>query len=245
MGTPSKRGIVNDVDSSNTVNGKPIYYLVNRSDEQIPSDAGYVWLNNCTNITINGCDLSDNLQGILLLFTNSTSIINNSISGNANGIYVGIYSSNSTLMGNAVKDNVNGIYLGDFSKSTTMRNNSISGSDMNFGLSPDMARYLSNWPSLVNDVDISNTVNGKPIIYWINQHDQKVPTNAGYVMLINSTNILVDGLNLSNNVQNIFLLGSNNTIIVNNSVTHSIYGIDVSKYGWFDYAEESTVVSIL
>jgi len=54
-------------------------------------------------------------------------------------------------------------------------------------------------------------------------------------MLINSTNILIQGLNLSNNAQNIFLLASNNTIIANNSITNSIYGIDISYYGWFDY----------
>jgi len=234
-GTSSKSGIVNDVDSSNTVNGKPIYYLVNRSDEQVPSDAGYVWLNNCTNIEVNGCNLSDNIQGVLLLFCNNASIINNNITNNVYGVYVGHYCNNNTLVGNTLKDNLNGIYLDDVSKFTTMRNNNISGGDMNFGVSPDIGRHISGWSGLINDIDTSNTVDGKPIIYWINQHDQKVPTNAGYVMLINSTNILIEGLNLSNNVQKIFLLGSNNTIIANNSVINSVYGIDVNEYGWIDY----------
>jgi parallel beta-helix repeat protein len=234
-GTPSKPGIVNDVDPSNTVNGKPIYYIVNRSNEQVPSDAGYIWLNNCTNIKINGCNLSSNLQGVLLLFCNNASITGNNIANNVHGIYVGLYSNNNTLVGNTLENNLKGIYLDDFSKFTTMRNNSISGGDMNFGFSPDIGRHISDWSGLTNDIDTSNTVNGKPIIYWINQHDQTVPTNAGYVMLINSTNILIEDLNLSNNVQNIFLLGSNNTIIANNSVTHSIYGIDVNYYGWIDY----------
>lgn len=234
-GTSSKPGIVNDVDPSNTVNGKPIYYLVNRSNEQVPSDAGYIWLNNCTNILINGCNLSSNLQGILLLFANNVSIINNNITENTYGIYVGIYSSNNTIIGNTLEDNLNGIYLGDLSRFTTMRNNSISNGQMNFGVPPDMARHLKDASYLINDVDTSNTVNGKPIIYWINQHDQQVPANTGYVMLINSTNILIEGLNLSNNVQNILLLASNNTVIANNSITDSIYGIDVSDYGWFDY----------
>jgi parallel beta-helix repeat protein len=234
-GTPSKPGIVNDVDPSNTVNGKPIYYLVNRSNEQVPSDAGYVWLNNCTNINVNGCNLSNNLQGILLLFTNNASITNNNVANNVYGTYVGFYSNNNTLVRNTLENNLKGIYLDDFSKFTTMRNNSISGGDMNFGFSPDIGRHISDWSGLTNDIDTSNTVNGKPIIYWINQHDQTVPTNAGYVMLINSTNILIEGLNLSNNVQNMFLLGSNDTIIANNLVTHSIYGIDVNYYGWIDY----------
>jgi len=237
--SPSKPGIVNDVDSSNTVNGKPIYYLVKRSDEQVPSGAGYIWLNNCTNITINGCSLSNNLQGILLLFTNNATIIDNSIANNVYGIYVGIFSSNNTITGNTLDGNLNGVYLGDFSKFTTMRNNNISGGQMNFGLSPynPITRRIKDGSDLINDIDSSNTVDGKPIIYWINQHDQQVPTNTGYVMLINSTNIRIEDLDLSNNVQNIFLLASNNTIIANSSITNSIYGIDVGYYGWFDYNE--------
>lgn len=98
--SPSKPGMVNDVDTSNTVNGKAIYYLVNRSNEQIPSDAGYIWLNNCTNITIKRCNLSNNLQGILLLSANNVSIINNSITDNVYGIYVGTFNSNNTIIRN-------------------------------------------------------------------------------------------------------------------------------------------------
>jgi parallel beta-helix repeat protein len=230
-----KPGIVNDVDTSNTVNGKPIYYWVNRSNEQVPSDAGYVWLNNCTNIIVNECTLSYNLQGIMLLFANNVSITNNFIADNVYGIFVWIYSDNNTLIGNTLENNLNGIFLGDFSRFTTMRSNDISGGQMNFGVSPDIVMHIEDESDLINDIDTSNTVDGKPIIYWINQHDQQVPTNAGYVMLINSTNILVEGLDLSDNVQNIFLLASNNTVIANNSVTSSVYGIDIGKYSWFDY----------
>jgi parallel beta-helix repeat protein len=235
-GTPSKPGIVNDVDTSNTVDGKSIYYWVNRSDAQVPSDAGYVWLNNCTNITISECQLSNNLQGILLLLTDGTSVINNNITNNAYGICISIFCNNNSINGNMLKDNINGFYQGDLSRFTTMRNNSIIGGTMNFGFSPDMARhtYTHDGSGLINDIDASNTVDGKLIIYWIDQHDRQVPENAGYVMLINSSNILVKDLNLSNNLQNVFVLSSNNTIIANNTIANSIYGIDASDYGWFD-----------
>jgi len=119
---------------------------------------------------------------------------------------------------------------------------------MNFGVSPDLPR-LTDRTDLVDDIDTSNTVDDKPIVYWINQHNRKVPTNAGYVMLINSTNILIEGLNLSKNVQNILVLESNNTVIANNSVTNSIYGIDVRGVGytlnsstWIYHASFNTIV---
>jgi len=234
-GTPSETGIVNDVDPSNTVNGRPIYYMVNRTNEQVPSDAGYIWLNNCTNITINGCNLSNNIQGILLLFTNNASIINNNITDNAYGIYVGVGSVNNTLIGNILKDNMNGIFLDDVTKLTTMRNNNISGGQMNFGVSPDIARHISSGSDLMNDIDASNMIEGKPIIFWINQHDKQVPSNAGHVTLINSTNIRIENLVLSNNVQNVFLLASNDTIIANCSLTNSVYGIVISDCSWYDF----------
>ncbi|MGD0496605.1 MAG: NosD domain-containing protein [Candidatus Bathyarchaeia archaeon] len=227
---PARHGIVNDVDSSNTVNGKPVYCWDNRSNEHIPADAGYVWLNECNNITISSCSLSNNLQGILLLFSNNTSIINNNITKSAYGIYEWIYSNNNTVVGNTLEDNLNGIYLGEFTRFTTMRSNNISGGQEAFGVSPyEYQREFAVRDLLTNDVDTSNTVNGKPIVYWTNQHDMKVPTNAGYVMLVDSANILVEGLNLSNNVQGVFVSGSNSTVIAENSITNTTYGILVRE----------------
>lgn len=224
-GSATKPGIVNDVDASNTVNGKPIYYWVNRHDEEVPSDAGYVWLNNCNNITVKGLNLSENLQGILLLFANNTVASDNNISRNAYGIHLATYCENITLSSNALIGNLNGVYLGDFSRYTTMRGNCINDSEFSFGV-PTWFPTRLDASDLINDVDASNTIDGKPIIYWIDKHGLKVPSNAGYVLLANSTDILIEGLNLTNNVQNIYLINSNNTVITNNSISNSVYGIE-------------------
>ena len=63
-----------DVDSSNTVDGKPIYYWVNMLDLIVPMDAGYVALVNCTNIIAENLDLRNNGQGILLVYTTNSTI---------------------------------------------------------------------------------------------------------------------------------------------------------------------------
>ncbi|MEM3873843.1 MAG: right-handed parallel beta-helix repeat-containing protein [Candidatus Bathyarchaeia archaeon] len=236
-----KPGIVNDVDTSNTVNGKPIYYLVNKSNFQIPPNAGYVWLNNCTNITVNGCKLSHNLQGLMLLFCKNASIINNNITNNVYGAFISVFSSNNRLIGNRFENNLNGIFFDAFTKRTTMRNNVISGGNVNFGFRPDIGRYIDSFSDLENDIDTSNTVDGKPIIYWVNRQNQTVPKNAGYVMLINSSNILVESLNLSNNLQGIYLLGSNNITIANNTIRGSIYGIDIDILSWIEWIEHELI----
>ena len=226
---PSRPGFYNDVDTSNTVNGKPVYYLVDQSDVKIPADAGYVWLNNCTNITVQSCDLSNNLQGVLLLFSSRTTIAGCSLANNVHGVYVGIRSFNNSIINNTVESNFIGVYLGELTAFTTMRNNTISDSEMNFGVAPDLP-LLRDTSDLVNDIDASNTVDGKQIVYWIGERDQQIPIEAGYVMLINCTDILIRDLNLTKNVQNIFLVSSNNTIIANNSISGSLYGIEAQPF---------------
>jgi parallel beta-helix repeat protein len=230
---PSNPSFVNDIDTSNTVNGKPVYCLVSQRDITVPSDAGYVWLNNCTNVTVQGLQLSSNLQGILVLLSNDTTIADNALVRNVHGVYVGFGSFNTTISNNTVKDDFIGVYLGDFSAFTTMRNNSINNCEMNFGVPPTLPLMLDS-QDLINDVDSSNTVNGKPIIYWTNQHDETVPADAGYVMLINSTNIQLSGLSLTNNVQNIFLINSNSTIITNCTIRNAAYGVDAEPFHSFN-----------
>jgi parallel beta-helix repeat protein len=237
---PPTTNLVNNVDTSNTVDGKPIYYLVNQSGVRVPSDAGCILLNYCSNITIEGCSLTGNLQGISLFSTNNALITNNSIADNAYGIHAIGLSSNNTIVGNNLKDNSNGIYLDGGSSLTTMRNNSITGGYMNFGIYPEVPK-LFRTQDLLNDIDSSNTVDGKPIIYWSDQHDRQVPINAGYVVLLNSTNVLIEGLNLRNNVQSVLVLASNNTVIANSSIANSVYGIDVRGFRWQYNSSQSPI----
>ncbi len=236
---------VNDVDASNTVNGKPIYCWTNRSNEQIPSDAGFVWLTDCDNITVKNLNLSNNVEGIMLAGTTNTLIDDNNITQNAYGVHVSLFSYNNTFINNTLEDNDNGVYLGEFASNTIMRNNTISGGEYNFGVPSWEPGYIGwQYPSTnattgLDDIDLSNTVDGKSIVWWINQHNMKVPSNAGYVVLINCTDIIVEGLSLSNNMQNILLFNSNNTLISNNSISNSVHGISIkdlsvkTSSGWY------------
>jgi parallel beta-helix repeat protein len=223
--------IVNDIDASNTVNGKPIYCWTNRNNTQIPSDAGFVWLTDCDNVTVRNLNLSNNLEGIMLAGTTNAMIDSNNMTLNAYGIHVSIFSYNNTFVNNTLQDNGNGVYLGEYAGNTVMRNNTINGSKYNFGIPLWYPSYVG-WsvPSFraemgFDDIDLSNMVDGKPIVWWIGKHEMKVPSNAGYVALINCTNMTVDGLSLSNNMQNILLFNSNNTLISNNLINNSVCGI--------------------
>jgi parallel beta-helix repeat protein len=89
---------INYVDSSNLVDGKPIYYWINKNDGQIPFDAGYVAAANSTNITICDLNLSRNGQGVLLAFVNGSTIRNVNTTSNFDGMWIAD-SRNCTITG--------------------------------------------------------------------------------------------------------------------------------------------------
>ena len=82
----------NDIDTSNTVNDKPIQYLINRHDSTIDSSSfrelGYLALVNSTNIRVQNLMVQDNIQGILFAFSANSTINNIDAKNNWNGIYV-------------------------------------------------------------------------------------------------------------------------------------------------------------
>jgi len=113
---------VNDIDTSNTVNGKPVYYWVGQHDRTVPSDAGWVVLKNCSGITVQDLSLEGNADGVLLCSTNGSTISGNVIANNLNGITLQ-GSSNNVVSDNSVAGNSEyGIYLDGAS-----RDNNISG----------------------------------------------------------------------------------------------------------------------
>ena len=91
----------NDIDKSNTVDGKPMYYWVNQQDRTVPTDAGYVALVQCSGITVQDLVLSKNEQGILLISTSSSTVTNCRISQSYDAIYCG-WSNGITISGNYI-----------------------------------------------------------------------------------------------------------------------------------------------
>jgi parallel beta-helix repeat protein len=72
-----------------------------------------------------------------------------------------------------------------------------------------------------NDIDESNLLNGKPVIYWIGHRDETVPSNAGYVMLSKCENIKVENFNLSD----VTLFSTTDSLITGNTLLDGESGI--------------------
>jgi len=138
---------IHDIDSSNSVNGKPVYYLNDQNNLVIDSSTfpsvGYLALVNCENITVKGLNITQNFQGMLLANTTAFTLEDFNASLNRYGIYLfqchdglicdnniewsyetGIAAtdcSNVTIDGNHMNGNTCGISLGQ--SNCTVNNN--------------------------------------------------------------------------------------------------------------------------
>ncbi|UCE16907.1 MAG: right-handed parallel beta-helix repeat-containing protein [Candidatus Bathyarchaeota archaeon] len=158
--------------------------------------------------------------GIELNYRHYVTIKNMRIKAFEYGIWLG-NSSNNNIFGNNMTNNYNGIWLGN-SSDNTFRNNSMVNNKLNIKVFSGSGLPLSDY---VNDVDASNTVDGKPVYYLINKQEMTIPLDAGYVALINCTNITVQNLNLTNNGQGALLAYTTNSTITKNSISKNFYGI--------------------
>lgn len=334
----------NKIDTSNTVDGKPIYYWLRKSDFTLPLDAGLVFLIDCKRITIQNLNLSSG-QNIFLHSTTDSTIQYNTLIGN--GEYTGIDLLNSTeiqIIGNTIKSQSNGIHLQNslnnhikqnqivnntigieiktannneitnntfsqnddciyytkfrifwssynhsigntisnnkmmnntngismegenlvkgnivrgnsgtaikidtqvtltdnivtnneygidvFGHNNILKNNTMMNNTYNLFVSGVHSNYWrgNHVGVLINDIDSSNTINGNPVYYWVGKHHERVPSNSGYIILVNCNNITVQNQNLNSNGEGIVLLNTTNSRVFGNSVSDNIIGLGV------------------
>jgi parallel beta-helix repeat protein len=74
------------IDTTNFVNGKPVYFLVNITDYQVPTDTGWIVAVNCRNVTVQNLVLTPNWDGVLFVDTQDSRIVNSKVTGNFNAI---------------------------------------------------------------------------------------------------------------------------------------------------------------
>jgi parallel beta-helix repeat protein len=126
---PSLSSFINDIDDSNTINGKKIYYLTNKNDLSInPStypNIGYLALVNCTRMTVENIHL--NAQGVLLAWTTNSQITNNDISNNYGDGVILNYASKNKITSNNIKANSDAGILFSYSNLNSVSGNSITG----------------------------------------------------------------------------------------------------------------------
>ena len=204
---------MNSIDTSNLVNGKPIYYIMNQSNSMIsPEDypsIGYLAIVNCLNMTVEGLTFTNNLDGIMVAFANDSTITNNNVTQNYDGIYL-YSSSNNIVSGNtATANDYGGIRLESSSNNTVVGNTADAN---NYGI------YL--------DQSSNNFVNGNtasenyasqsgPIFIFM-------PNGGGIYLFSSSNNTLTENYVTHNSYYGITIYSSSNDTIYHNTFENTV-----------------------
>ena len=215
IGSSLENYITHNIDSTNTVNGKPVYYYKDSSGITVPSGAGQIILANCSRIVVENQNCSIGSVGLAIVFSSNLTISNNtfySYSGSGISLY---YSNFSTFSNNTCSNNHHGIYLKK-SNNNTFANNICS----------------SNYQGIIlldsnqKNVFINNTCNSnKHSGISIQESDFNILSNnvcssnqdGGIALWDSSNNTLANNTCNSNWDDGIYLKESDYNILINNS----------------------------
>lgn len=234
IGGESVADFTNDIDESNTERARPIIYWVGRSNQSLPQNAICIILVNCTNMALENLQFSSNFQGITLVNTNYTRIVNNKVESatTANGAGMAtkdiwlLFSSYDSIIGNSAN-----IYL-SYSSDNLISNNT--------GL---IHLVSSNWNKITEN-------NVTALSFILGDYSGVHLTDCSYNLISNNTiternrGVWLEGTSSSNlifqnfiakNSFGIFLAGGiqaqNNIIFGNNITANAASGISDSAFG--------------
>jgi parallel beta-helix repeat protein len=202
-----------------------------------------------SNVTVKNMQIRDFNHGFFFDESYGNTISGNDISGaGTDGYPVGFWvwnSSNNKIIGNKITDHNKYAILFHFSNSNIVSGNNITNNNCGIYFESSSNNMLRNnrlnknnenihitfhvLSDVVQDIDASNTVDGKPVYYWVNQRNKVVPADAGFVGIINCTNITVQNLNLTNNPEGILLASTTDSIIAHNNIESSGTGLSIKN----------------
>jgi len=127
---------INDIDSSNMVDGRKIYYFVNTSNVVIDPgsfpDAGFLALVNSTQISVRDLTLQRNGVGLLFAFTKDSQVQNVTLLNNDLGFHL-CHTSNILFTSSRMQHNDDGVLL-DAGERVVIHNNDISNNDIGISI---------------------------------------------------------------------------------------------------------------
>ncbi|MCK4614244.1 MAG: right-handed parallel beta-helix repeat-containing protein [Thermoplasmata archaeon] len=232
------------IDTTNTVNGKPVYYYKNISGFTVPYGTGQVILANCTWTYVENQNCSNGSVGILVGYSSNITFENNTCnSNNDDGIYlwdssnctienntcennnggIALYdSSGCTITNNTCENNYGGIYLRD-SSNCTIENNTCENN--NFGI----------WLDSSSDCTLENNTceNNRCGIYLDSSSDCTLESNTcennngNGIRLYRSSDCTIENNTISENRVGIYKSSSSQhtTAHYNNIYNNTEYGI--------------------
>jgi parallel beta-helix repeat protein len=143
--------------TNNTVNGKTLLYLEDKSHKIIEEQTGQIILINCNDIVIRNQVITHTLIGILIRETSNCLITNNTLCSNTiSGLY-GSSINNIIIANNTIDSNGGeGIFLEGYSSDNTITKNTISNNFDGIELYASINNFIYNNIILHNNVGIKS-----------------------------------------------------------------------------------------
>jgi len=176
-----------------------------------------------------------NRHGIYLYNTDNISVKSSNISYNDNsGITISSSKDDSVTDNFFLNNGRDGVFLSS-SLRTNLSNNTFETGGVRIG-----GRDILHWNT--HTIDISNRVNESPIHYFKNETEGQVPSDAGQVILANSTGISVQDLDINNVSIGILIGFSDQNDIINNRLSDNYYSGLRAEFSIGNYIENNIFV---
>ncbi|MHA2318092.1 MAG: right-handed parallel beta-helix repeat-containing protein, partial [Candidatus Hodarchaeales archaeon] len=231
-----RNGIIeNNTVTANSGFGISIYFSQNSTivGNIISNNRYGIWLDTSPGNLIAENVLENNDDGLYLSFSEENEITKNLISHSTyDGIYL-LVSRNSFISENIITNN-DGFGLNIYNSwENWILNNSLEANGINiFGSRPEDYEQRE---------VVNNTINKKPLIFWQNKVNGTVPTNAGQIILINSSQTRIINQSIFNASIGVLAAYSSSLIIQNvTSSGNSRFGIHL-YYSKNAYIANNTV----
>ena len=193
-------------------------------------------LHSCFNVSIIGNTFTDGVFALTIVDSSGTTVADNNMLKSDFASSVGLVCEGILLFnssGSIISDNIitkidYAVDIGFGSYGNFLHNNTVMQSKYGFFFS-NLSNSLPSSPINTDNVDTSNTVDGRPVYYWVGKQDLEVPTDAGVVALTNCHNITAANLGLTHNEDSILLVNTTDSFITQASIADSTYGIHLVR----------------
>ncbi len=169
-----------------------------------------VSLENSTGSNIFKNEVCYNGDGVKISNSASNFVAQNFFRSGGTGLRIE-FSANNVIVNNTFTDAASAVWLQSATNNTFTKNTLIANYN-NFGVvGNDVSAYI-------NYVDTSNTIDGKPIYYWIDKSDQTVPTDGAFIALVNCRNMTIQDSVLALSFNSVVLANTNDSIVQTSSL---------------------------
>ncbi len=172
---------------------------------------GGIYIYDTDNITISRSIISNNSYGIYQDWDTSLAIMDSEIKNNTYGVYISFLRVYASIDRSTISTNMYGVFSygsEEFNLTNTQIINNSWGVITSAKSIIVRNNIFTNNSLIINSENVpakhvveNNTVNGKPILYIEDSTGQVISGNYGEIIVVNSSNIVVQGIQISTSIE--------------------------------------------